>query len=88
MIWKPGDRAIVVGRPIHGSEMAGEIVFIKSSAYMLECFHVVDIEPLGSYKRVDVKYLKPIDDYDGHEKTTWDKLPLECRPKELVRVEI
>jgi len=89
MNWKPGDRAIVVG--ISGLiPCVGEIVTVKSYEYeQTGAPNAVDIEPLGQWISAQVQYLRKIDDpYDGHEKTTWDKLPLECRPKELVRVEI
>lgn len=74
MNWKPGDRAIVVGSPMFGREIVGEIVHITSRPYLEDnvAGKVVDIEPIGKFYRAETKYLKPIDDYDGHQVTTWD----------------
>ena len=95
MNWKPGDMAIVVASHSDNASVNGKIVgLIKykgpttfQDGQINDAWEVRD--GFGSC-HVSESALRPIpgDDYDGHEKTTWDKLPLECRPKELVRVEI
>ena len=88
MNWKPGDRAIVKGSWY--PECNGSVVTIMSfpffdDVYQSDC---VIISGVPRFTEALTKVLYPIDDdYDGWEKTTWDKLPLECRPKELIRVD-
>ena len=79
MNWKAGDRAILVG--LGGVEdgrdvsvFNGEEVHITSCPYLHGFMEVVDIEMIDNYwKRADVTNLRPIDDYDGHEITSWEE---------------
>jgi len=90
MNWKPGDRAIIVTAAYVSSEghdskkTVGEIVHIISHPYLIGGVMAVDIEPLGWWNHADVACLRPIDDYDGMEVTSWSKCIFQ--PKELVRV--
>ena len=78
MNWKPGDKAILSsdGRTEPGLEKYEGSVVVLLSEHLDELngedvpFWFVDA---GKKFYVWEKLLIPIDDYDGHKTTTWDK---------------
>jgi len=84
MIWKVGDRAIVVNCPWWHS-CGEETTLLRRDLERPERW-VLDLPPAPPYTlvRCGEEYLKPIPDDNIYKKTSWE----DCiwQPKELVRV--
>ena len=82
MNWRPGDRAIFVGTS--APEALGTEVTVMTFPMLWENGreYVITRPLIRSVNGVYTSNLRPIDDYDGHEITSWSKCVWQ--PKGLV----